>query len=123
MAGRVDYKPPRRRFADVGNGTEIRRSLRQVANKGKQFAESISPVDTGQYKTGSPAPGGFHVVETTSAQIVGEGPTGAVETAAVELVNEAPHAVFVEHGNGTAKFRGYHIMRRTLDFLATGGRT
>lgn len=117
MAGRVDYKPPRRRFADVANGTEIRRSLRQVAGKGKQHAESISPVDTGLYKSS------FEVNDTTSAQLAGTGPAGAIETAAVELVNTTDYAVFVEHGNGTAKFRGYHIMRRTLDFLATGGRT
>jgi hypothetical protein len=114
---RVTYRPPRRRFADVANGREIKASLRRVAEGGKAFAESISPVDTGQYKTGTIEPGGFHIRETTSAQLVGRGPTGAVITAAVELVAAAPHSVFVERGNGTGKFRGYHVMQRTLEAL------
>lgn len=115
---RVTYTPPKKRFADVANGPEIRASLRRVAEGGKQFAESISPVDTGQYKTGNIQPGGFHIVETTSAQLVGRGPTGAIITAAVDLIAAAPHSVFVERGNGRG-FRGYHIMQRTLQMLKT----
>lgn len=118
MANRVTYTPPQRRFADAANGREIRASLRVVGTKAARWMQSVAPVDTGQYKTGTPAPGGFHVIQTTSAQIVGDGPTGAIETAAVEVVNAAPHAVFVERGNGTAKFRGYHIFRRCLERLA-----
>ena len=116
---RVTYRPPRRRFADVANGREIKASLRRVAEGGKRFAESISPVDTGQYKRGTIQPGGFHIRETTSAQLAWRGPTGAIFTAAVELIAAAPHAVFVERGNGTGKFRGYHIMQRTLEMLKT----
>jgi hypothetical protein len=115
---RVTYTPPKRRFADVANGREVRRSLRQVAEGGRAFAESSSPVDTGQYKTGNITPGGFHVRDTTSAQLVGRGATGAIVTAAVDLVNAAPHAVFVERGNGRG-FDGYHVMRRTLEMLKT----
>lgn len=117
MASRVRYIPPKRRFADAANGREIRTSLTKVGTKAARWMESVAPVDTGQYKTGSPTPGGFHVLQTTSAQIVGEGPTGAVETAAVEVVNLAPHAVFVERGNGNG-FGGYHIFRRCLERLA-----
>jgi hypothetical protein len=113
---KVKYTPPKRRFADVANGREIRRSLRKAAEGGKKFAESISPVDTGQYKKGAPTPGGFVVRDTTSAQLVGSGPTGAIETAAVELVNLAPHAVFVER-IGKKGSGGYRIMQRTLEHL------
>lgn len=110
---RAEYKPPRRRFADIANGPHIRKSLRQVANGGKKFAQSISPVDTGLYKRS------FVVVETVSAQLVGRGPTGAIETPAFELINTTDYAVFVERGNGTKRFRGYHIFRRTLEALRT----
>lgn len=113
MAGRVKYTPPKKRFSDVANGAEIRRALRTVAEGGKKYAESISPVDTGQYKTGTPAPGGFHIRETTSAQLVGRGPTGAIFTAAVELANLAPHAVYVE------RMHRYFVMQRTLEHLKT----
>lgn len=111
------YIPPKRRFADVANGREMRTSLQRVGNKAARWMESVSPVDTGQYKTGSPAPGGFHVRQSTSAQIVGAGPTGAIETAAVEIWNLADHAVFVERGNGNG-FHGYHIFRRCLERLS-----
>lgn len=117
MAG-VKYTPPKRRFADVANGREIKASLRQVGGKAARWMESVAPVDTGAYKTGSPAPGGFHVRETTSAQIVGDGATGAIETAAVDVVNASTHAVFVERGNGNG-FHGYHIFRRCLERLKT----
>ncbi len=108
---RVTYRPPRRRFADVANGREIRTSLRRVVEGGQRFAESISPVDTGRYKAS------FKVVDTESGQLAGRGPTGAIFTAAVELRNSVPYAVFVERGNGTGKFRGYHVMQRTLEAL------
>lgn len=113
---RVKYTPPKKRFADVANGREIRRSLRRVAEGGKAYARSISPVDTGQYRDGTITPGGFHIIETTSAQLAGRGPSGAIVTAAVDLVAAAPHAVYVERGNGRG-FRGYHIMQRTLEAL------
>jgi hypothetical protein len=108
---RVTYRPPRRRFADVANGREVKASLRRIVEGGRTFAESISPVDTGQYKHGTIQPGGFHIRETTSAQLAGRGPTGAIITAAVELINLAPHAVFVE------RMHRYFIMQRTLEAL------
>ena|SRR5688572_11422829 len=113
---RVEYRPPRKRFADVANGREIKRSLRQVAEGGKRFAESISPVDTGQYKSGTIQPGGFEIRDTESGQLTGRGATGAIFTAAVELIATAPHSVFVERGNGRG-FKGYHVMQRTLEHL------
>lgn len=117
-AGRVTYTPPKTAWADAANGREIRQSLTQVGGKAAEWMRSVAPVDTGAYKTGSPTAGGFHVRPTTSAQITTEGPGGVIETAAVEVVNLAPYAVYVERGNGTPKFRGYHIFRRCLERLA-----
>lgn len=112
MAKGVKYTPPKRRFADAANGREIKDSLRQVGQKGARWMESVAPVDTGLYKKS------FKVVDTTSAQIAGPGPAGAIETAAVDVVNTTDYAVYVERGNGTAKFRGYHIFRRCLERLS-----
>ncbi len=115
-------------FASQGMGD----AMVAIAERGKDFAESISPVRTGRYKTGfillgphndptgarrhraggdrEPLPegesgGGFHIERLTTP----EGYAGA------RLFNDTPYARYLEFG--TRYMRAQHILGRSLDAM------
>lgn len=72
--------------------------VRQVAEKGMAFAESISPEHTGEYKSS------FEVQVSADG-----GPKN--DRAEAVLVNTSDHAVNVEWQDG------YHVLTRTLNAM------
>jgi hypothetical protein len=79
---------------------EMQGALREVAEKAMEFAISISPEKTGEYKSS------FEVTVTAEG---GDNPPGA--RAEAQLVNTSDHAVNVEWQDN------YHVLGRTLDHL------
>lgn len=102
-------------FAAIANGPQIRLALDKVAEKGKQFAESISPYD--------PEDDNDHYrdsfeVRPTTIEWEGEYPG---PRAAAELANTSGHAAAVEWGYagraGEPSTSAHRVLGRTLDFL------
>lgn len=79
-------------------GPEMQAVLRAVAEKGADFARSISPERTGDYKAS------FHVEVRADG-----GPRH--NRAEARIVNDSPHATEVEWRDG------YHVLARTADTL------
>lgn len=83
-------------------------AMRKRAERGLEYAVAISPVDEtgdhpGRYKASFEVEGGIR--EGKTARAVGR------------LINSSPEAPYVEHGNGTAKYQGDHVLRRALDVM------
>ena len=90
------YRPNRREFAKFMKSTAIASVVRQVGEAGKAHAESISPVDTGEYQRK------FRV----DVRVIGDRQQGL-------LINEAAHATVVElHLRG-----GLRILGRAVDHM------
>jgi len=94
---------------ELMKGPEMQAVVREVAEKGKAFAESIAPVGdprtdphAGEYKAS------FEVTVTASG---GVSPPDA--RAEAQLVNTSGHAARVEWQDG------YHVLARTLDALSS----
>lgn len=87
----------------VATSGEMRAVLAAVAAKGQVFAESIAPVDTGEYRSS------FEVATITRGE-------GSKKRAVSQLVNTADHAAAVEWGNSNSPKR--RILGQTLDHLA-----
>lgn len=99
----VTYRPNQEGLRALANGPEVRAMLREIAEKAKAHAESIAPVDTGEYA------GAFRIVETT-VEIDGR------PRAAARLENFAPHAAAVEWANAQDPTAD-RVLGRTLDAL------
>lgn len=85
-------------------------AMRKRAENGLEYAVAVAPVDeTGDH------PGRYK--ESFSVESgVREGKTSR---AFGRLVNSAPEAPYVEHGNGTAKYQGDHVLARALDVMGS----
>lgn len=84
------------------NSAEVGGAMAQAAERGKEFAENISPRRTGKYASS------FEVVET-KVTVGGETRAGA------QLSNTDPKAPFVEWGHG-----GKHVLQRAVDEIEKG---
>lgn len=85
-------------------GEEMQAVMREVAGKGQEFAESISPEHTGEYRSS------FEVTVTGEGGVIPPG--GRAEA---QLMNTSDHAVNVEWQDG------FHVLGKTLDYLGTLG--
>ncbi len=85
---------------------ETEQTLRAAAERGRAYAETIAPVDTGEYKAS------FHVTTGRHGQRV-----------YARVSNSAPHARFVEWPHrvhhSTRIVAGQHILGRSIDALRT----
>ncbi|MFH9038497.1 HK97-gp10 family putative phage morphogenesis protein [Streptomyces sp. NPDC017966] len=77
----------------------VQEAVQDTAERGRDYARSIAPVDTGQYRD--------------SIGIREDGDEA-------EIVSDADHAPYVEYG--TRHMEGQHIFGRTLDHLKSGGK-
>lgn len=91
---------------------ELGHCLDDIAEAGKHYAEFISPYDPDE-------DGGEHYRDSWEVVPYVERNTGdpPFPRQARLLINQSPHAVFVEHGNGTAQFPGDHVLSRTVTYL------
>jgi hypothetical protein len=96
------YRPDFGAFRRFMNGPEIQAVMVQIAEKGKTYAEQISPTETGDYRSH------FHAEPVDHA-----GPRG--DRAGARLYNDSDHAPAVE-------WRwGYRVLGRTVDHMEHGG--
>jgi hypothetical protein len=87
----------------------MQEAMKARAERGKEFAEGIAPVDEtgdhpGRYKES------FHVHSGVRHR--------KTARAFAQLSNDSPEAPYVEHGNGTAKYQGDHVLSRALEIMA-----
>ncbi|WP_130012001.1 HK97 gp10 family phage protein [Serinicoccus sediminis] len=99
MAAPVTFTPNQAGLRELAQSSEVGDRCVAVAEAGMSYAESISPVLTGNYR------GGFRV-RRTSVTVPGLG-----RVAGAELVNVSPHAHLVEDHNGD------HVLKRTAAWL------
>jgi hypothetical protein len=99
--GSSNYKPDRRGFSEMASQASIGQAMVDAAQRGASYAESISPVETGEYK------GSFHV----RPAIVGE---GLNRRAGAILENDSDHAFPVEYQDD------FRILQRTIDEIERG---
>jgi hypothetical protein len=107
------YKPNDKGFAEFALSPEMRKILAEVAEKGKEYAETISEPfrKTGDYASK------FGIVEA-SVKVTAR--DGAIPwRAAAILENTSDHAAAVEVGNRGHK--AHHVLARTAEFLGTSG--
>jgi hypothetical protein len=90
---RPEYKPDSSKRSGMGgfimNDERLQRAMLIVANQGQAHAESIAPVDTGDYA------GSFHVSD---------------DSVGATLYNDANHAALVEYERGGP-------LAKTADYL------
>lgn len=96
----VSYKADYNGTSGLANSPEMVALMRQVAQKGIPFAQSISPVRTGEYKES------FEVTAAAHGGVKGD-------RAAAQIVNTSGHAAGVEWRDG------YHVLARTAEALGT----
>lgn len=99
MAAPVTFTPNPAGLRELAQSSEVGDRCVAVAEAGKSYAESISPVVTGNYRRG------FRVRPTTVTV------PGLGRAAGAVLVNVAPHAHLVEDRNGD------HVLARTAAWL------
>ena len=101
MADKPTYRADFGAFRKFMNSPEIRAVMVRVAEKGKAYAEQISPVETGDYR------GHFHAEPVDHA--------GRGDRAGAKLYNDSAHAAAVE-------WRLKHrVLGRTVDHMEHGG--
>lgn len=101
------FRPNQRGLTALANGPEIRAVTTIVAEKGKAYAEAISPRDT---DGGEHYQDGFVLDDITVLDV------GRFPRAGTALRNTVAHAAAVEWGNernGTS----HRVLGRTLDYL------
>ena len=91
----IRFDPNSRGIADILMSDDMQKAMMQVAADAKDYAESISPVASGEYR------GSFEVHPETFS-----GPRG--ERKGAILVNTAEHAADVEWG------QEQHVLGQTL---------
>lgn len=100
----VRYKPDIEGTGRLMKSPEMQLVLRSAAEKGKAFAMSIAPVETGEYES-------RFRVETSA-----HGGTGAGGDRAVAyLINDSPHAAYVEWQDS------HHTLAKAADFINRTG--
>ncbi|MEV5429108.1 HK97-gp10 family putative phage morphogenesis protein [Streptomyces sp. NPDC052701] len=77
----------------------VQKAVQDTAERGRDFARSIAPVDTGRYR------------DSIEVRKDGDG---------AEIVSDVDYAAHVEYG--TRHMEGQHIFGRTLDHLKSGGK-
>ena len=102
MADKPTYSPDIGAFRKFMNSPGIQRATVQVAEKGKAYAEQISPVETGDYRSR------FHAEPVDHA-----GPRG--DRAGAKLYNDSDHAAAVEW------HLKHRVLGRTVDHMEHGG--
>ena len=100
----VEYQPNDAGWAAIRMSPELLAACLAEAERGKTYAEGISPEDSGEYKRS-------FKVEATTVDIGRGG-----KRVAAELSNDAPHAAAVEFGNARTP-RPRRILGRTAEFL------
>lgn len=98
--GKITYKPSYTGLRALMNGPEMQAMLRQVAEKGVPFAQSVSPARTGEYR------GSFRVETRANGGVHGD-------RAEAKIINDSPHAARVEWQDG------YHVLNRTAAALGS----
>lgn len=108
MAG-GSYKPNDKGFQECALGPEIRKALREIAEKGKGYAEGISEDfrKTGDYADS------FDIVEASTDIRVND--RGIRFRASARLENDSEHAAAVEFGNRGRE--AHHVLARTGAWL------
>lgn len=105
---RVRYQPDERGTSELMNSPAMVALMLRAADAAKLFAQSVSPVDTGEYVSSF----------TTSAHPHG-GPKG--DRAEGILANTSDHAWEVEWRNHDAEgAEGHHVLGRAVDFIEGG---
>ena len=102
----VRYEPDHEGVGMLMKSGEMQEMLRVVAERGAEYARSIAPVGK---PPGDPHPGEYLAsfrVETTP-----DAPSWHDRAAAL-LINDSPHAVYVEWQDG------YHVLARTAAAMA-----
>lgn len=94
----AEYKPNPGGMKALANSDDMSRAMQQVAEVGKQWAESQAPRDSGEYA------GAFRVSPTTV-----RGGRRGEDRAGARLANDAPHAAAVERRTG--------IMARSVNIM------
>lgn len=109
------YKKSYSGIGELMNGPEMQEVLRQAAEKGKAYAESIAPV--GDPRT-DPHPGEYKASFEVNVQSHG-GLHG--DRAAAQVVNTSEYAAALEWGNGAHPpySHGYHVLGRTAQALGS----
>ena len=102
MAKRVTYTPNIKGVRQMLNGPEMQRMCVSAAEKGRTYAESISPVRTGEYRRG------FRVEALRNAGRRGD-------RAGAKLGNYASDAAAVEWR------LGFRVLGRTVDYIEKTG--
>jgi hypothetical protein len=90
---------------------ELADALQDLAESGKEYAESISPRST---RATGPHYADSWVLKPYIETRVGVPP---FPRGAYELANISDHAEVVEFGNGTDADPGYRIFMKTIDFM------
>lgn len=108
---RADYKGTR----ELMNSPEMVSVMREVAEKGKPFAESISPVGV---PPDDSHPGNYRDSFEVTAQAHG-GVHG--DRAEAQLINTSEYAAALEWRNAAFPpyAHGYHVLKRTAEALGT----
>jgi len=102
MARTIRYQPDFRGLGTVMTSREMAAAMEGFARKGQAFAESIAPVETGDYKSR---------FRTSSAT---RGTGRRADRAVGYLHNDSDHATLVEFANGD------RVLGRTVDAIENG---
>jgi hypothetical protein len=98
MAKRVTYKPDFKGVGQLLRSSDVQHVCVAAAERGKTYAESISPVRTGEYRRS------FLVV-----------PVMAKDRSGAKLINTSGHATAVEW------ILGFRVLGRTVDYIEKNG--
>lgn len=99
--GESNYKPDHVGFQQMMMSPSVSAAMVEAAQRGEQYAQSISPVLTGDYRSS------FHVRPATVGQ-------GLDQRAGAILENTSDHAFYVEYED---EFR---VLQRTIDEIERG---
>jgi hypothetical protein len=102
MGKNVTYKPDFKGVARILKDPAMQRACVSAATKGQGFAQSISPVESGEYRRS------FRVVPLSVAGRRGD-------RAGAKLVNVSGHAAAVEWR------LGLRVLGRTVDYIEKNG--
>lgn len=119
-----NYRPNEAGFKAMAVGPEIRKALAEVCEKGKVYAESISPFDPAPASEEDPHyKDSFTVDAEVTIDWRGQYPG---PRAAGRLHNTSGHAAAVEYGySGSSDEKGkspHRVLGRTLEYLESEAR-
>ncbi len=104
----VEFEMDRKGMREVARGKELRAAVRIIAERGKAYAESISPERSGNYKRS------FQVA-MSRVMVAG------MRRVAAKVVNTDPAAVPIEVGTAPREGGGgtpaHRVLQRTLAYL------